>query len=73
MVSDGLSKRKKAITLLSMKGHGRDSKAQISRYLDDKLTIVVLANLDEADPETIADHVAEIYLSGTAAGLSDSK
>jgi CubicO group peptidase (beta-lactamase class C family) len=48
-------------------------KSQISRYLDDKLTVVVLANLDEAKPETIADHVAEIYLSGTAAGPSDPK
>lgn len=37
---------------------------QISRYVDDKLTVVVLTNLDEAKPATIANHVAEMYLSG---------
>jgi len=37
---------------------GRDSKP--SRYVDDKLTVVVLANLAEADPGKIADHVAEL-------------
>jgi CubicO group peptidase (beta-lactamase class C family) len=36
----------------------------ISRYVDDKLTVVVLTNLAEAKPETIADHVAQMYLSG---------
>ncbi len=36
--------------------------SNISRYVDDKLTVVVLANLDQADPEVIADHVAKIYL-----------
>ena len=40
-------------------------KTQISRYVDDKLTVVVLANLAEANPETIAHQVAEMYLSGT--------
>jgi CubicO group peptidase (beta-lactamase class C family) len=34
----------------------------ISRYVDDKLTVVVLANLDEAAPEAIADEVAKMYL-----------
>ena len=37
---------------------------QISRYLDDKLTVVVLTNLAEADPGIFAKHVAEMYLSG---------
>jgi len=37
----------------------------ISRYLDDKLTVVVLTNLADADPEIFANHVAEMYLSGT--------
>jgi CubicO group peptidase (beta-lactamase class C family) len=41
-------------------------KSQISRYVDDKLTIVILANLDEAKPGPIADHVAEMYFSGAA-------
>jgi CubicO group peptidase (beta-lactamase class C family) len=41
-------------------------KTQISRYVDDKLTVVVLANLAEADPGKIAEHVAEMYFSGEA-------
>jgi CubicO group peptidase (beta-lactamase class C family) len=48
-------------------GHGgswQGFKAQISRYVDDKLTVVVLANLAEADPGKIAEHVAELYLAG---------
>ena len=36
----------------------------ISRYVDDKLTVVVLTNLDGAKPDIFADHVAEMYLSG---------
>ena len=49
-----------------MIGHGgswQGFKTQISRYVDDKLTVVVLANLAEAEPGKIAEHVAEIYLS----------
>jgi D-alanyl-D-alanine carboxypeptidase len=38
-------------------------KSQISRYVDDKLTVVVLANLAGANPETIVHQVAEMYLS----------
>ena len=38
---------------------------QISRFVDDKLTVVVLTNLDDAKPEVFADRVAEMYLSGT--------
>lgn len=34
----------------------------ISRYVDDKLTVVVLTNLADADPGKIAGHVAELYL-----------
>jgi CubicO group peptidase (beta-lactamase class C family) len=37
---------------------------QISRYVDDKLTVVVLTNLEDARPEVLADRVAEMYLSG---------
>ncbi|HXW90037.1 MAG TPA: serine hydrolase domain-containing protein [Terriglobales bacterium] len=36
--------------------------SNISRYVDDRLTVVVLANLEQADPEVIADHIAETYL-----------
>ena len=39
-------------------------KTQISRYLDDQLTVVVLTNLAEADPGVFANQVAEMYLSG---------
>ena len=39
---------------------------QISRYVDDQITVVVLTNLAEAKPETFANHVAEMYLSGKA-------
>ncbi len=45
-------------------GSWQGFRTQISRYVDDKLTVVVLANLEEAKPEVIADHVAEMYLSG---------
>jgi len=38
-------------------------KSAIARYTDDQLTVVVLANLAEAKPGDIAQHVAEIYLS----------
>jgi CubicO group peptidase (beta-lactamase class C family) len=38
-------------------------KTAIARYVDDRLTVVVLANLAEAKPEAIAEHVADIYLS----------
>jgi CubicO group peptidase (beta-lactamase class C family) len=39
-------------------------KSDISRYVDDGLTVVVLANLAEADPSKISKGVAEVYLSG---------
>jgi len=37
-------------------------RSHISRYVDDKLTVVVLANLDSADTGKITDHIAELYL-----------
>jgi CubicO group peptidase (beta-lactamase class C family) len=37
----------------------------ISRYRDDKLTVVVLTNLGGSKPKILADHVAEMYLSGS--------
>jgi CubicO group peptidase (beta-lactamase class C family) len=36
--------------------------ANISRYVDDKMTIVVLTNLAGAKPEEITDHVAGMYV-----------
>ncbi len=44
-------------------GSWQGFKTHISRYVDDKLTVVVLANLEQADPEIIADHVAKMYLN----------
>jgi len=39
-------------------------KTAIDRYADDRLTVVVLSNLAEANPGKISAHVAEMYLSG---------
>ena len=38
-------------------------RTHISRYVDDKLTIVVLTNLDAAEPGKIVEGVARFYLS----------
>jgi len=40
---------------------------QISRYVDDKLTVVVLTNLEGAKPDRIAHGVASIYFKNVAA------
>ena len=50
-------------------GHGgswQGFKTHISRYVDDKLTVVVLINQADAEPGPITDRVAEMYLAGTA-------
>jgi CubicO group peptidase (beta-lactamase class C family) len=47
-------------------GHGgswQGFRTHISRYIDDKLTVVVLTNLDSANPGKITDHVASMYLA----------
>ena len=46
-------------------GQWQGFETQISRYVDDQLTVVVLTNLGSAKPDTIADHVATLYLTGT--------
>jgi len=46
-------------------GQWQGFETQISRYVDDKLTVVVLTNLDEANPGEIAHGVAEMYLQGS--------
>jgi CubicO group peptidase (beta-lactamase class C family) len=38
----------------------------ISRYVDDKLTVVVLTNLAHADPREMSHHVAAMYLAERA-------
>ena len=56
---------KKGHCVIGHSGAWQGFKTHISRYVDDKLTVVVLANLSEADPGKIAEHVAEMYLAGT--------
>jgi CubicO group peptidase (beta-lactamase class C family) len=43
-------------------GQWQGFETQISRYLDDGITVVVLTNLGDAKPGLIADGVANIYL-----------
>jgi len=45
-------------------GSWQGFKTQISRYVDDKLTVVVLINQADAEPGPITDRVAEMYLTG---------
>jgi len=56
---------KKGHRVIEHEGAWQGFETEISRYIDDQLTVVVLTNLDEAKPEAIADRVAEMYLSGT--------
>jgi len=49
--------------VISHDGAWQGFKSAIARYVNDQLTVVVLANLAEAKPEVIADHVADMYLS----------
>jgi CubicO group peptidase (beta-lactamase class C family) len=48
-------------------GSWQGFKTAIARYVDknDQLTVVVLANLAEAKPGAIAEHVADMYLANT--------
>jgi CubicO group peptidase (beta-lactamase class C family) len=46
---------------------------QISRYFDDGLTVVVLANQGNCDPHLIADKVAAIYLAGQPANTTEKR
>jgi len=50
--------------LIGHDGAWQGFKTSIMRYVDDQLTVVVLANLAEGKPEKIAEHVAEMYLAG---------
>jgi CubicO group peptidase (beta-lactamase class C family) len=49
--------------VISHDGAWQGFKTAIARYVDDQLTVVVLANLAEAKPGEVAGHVAEMYLS----------
>ena len=48
-------------------GQWQGFETQISRYVDDGLTVVVLTNLGSAKPDKIAHEVAAIYLSKSGA------
>jgi CubicO group peptidase (beta-lactamase class C family) len=49
--------------VISHDGAWQGFKTAIARYVDDRLTVVVLTNLAEAQPGRIAEHVADQYLS----------
>jgi CubicO group peptidase (beta-lactamase class C family) len=49
--------------LVEHEGQWQGFETQISRYIDDGLTVVVLTNLGSAKPRRIADAVAKLYLS----------
>lgn len=49
--------------VISHDGAWQGFKTAIDRYVDDRLTVVVLANLAEAKAGDIAQHVAEIFLA----------
>ena len=59
---------KKDHRVVEHEGAWQGFETQISRYLDDGLTVVVLTNLADAKPERIADGVAAIYLSRRPSG-----
>lgn len=46
-------------------GSWQGFKTHISRYIDDRLTVVVLINQGNAEPGPIADRVAAMYLAGS--------
>lgn len=48
--------------LVYCNGNRPDTSTFIGRYLDDKLTVIVLTNLSGADPSRIARHVAGLYV-----------
>lgn len=49
--------------IIGHEGEWQGFDTYILRRIDDKLTVVILTNLAGANPERIADRVAEIYLS----------
>ena len=48
--------------VIEHEGQWQGFETQISRYVDDELTVVVLTNLAEAKPDLIAHGIAAIYL-----------
>ena len=56
--------------LIEHGGQWQGFETQISRYVDDQLTVVVLTNLADAQPDRIAHGVAGIYLHNAAGQLN---
>lgn len=56
-------------SVVQHEGQWQGFETQISRYVDDGITVVVLTNLGDAKPGQIADGVASIYLGKPAAPL----
>jgi len=50
--------------LIEHGGSWQGFKSHISRYVNDRLTVVVFANLAQADPGKIAHAIAEFYIPG---------
>ncbi|WP_230839990.1 serine hydrolase [Gloeobacter morelensis] len=48
--------------LIEHAGQWQGFTAHIARYVDDKLTIIVLANLAQANPSRIAHGIAGLYV-----------
>ena len=52
--------------LIEHEGEWQGFETQISRYVDDQLTVVVLTNLAESKPDLIAHGVASLYFQNRA-------
>jgi len=59
--------------LVQHSGAWQGFQTHISRYIDDKLTIIALSNLGGSKPSDICDGVGKLYLSGTAPGSAPSQ
>ena len=49
--------------IIEHEGAWQGFNTNISRYVDDKLTVVILTNLDGAHPDDLTHHVAGLYVS----------
>jgi CubicO group peptidase (beta-lactamase class C family) len=56
--------------VIEHEGHWQGFETQISRYVDDGLTVVVLTNLSSAEPQRIAHAVAKMYFTTPAPPLT---
>ena len=57
------SETKDGHRVLDHSGAWQGFETHISRYIDDKLTVVVLSNLADADTGVVADRIADLYLN----------